>query len=158
MRPLSTSLRTGQTFVAAVSRIVRLRHHDPEEFRGLAWSPFPEHRPQAPCVARLRSSRRSSSRPAVAFAIGPNTQTVPDATVNAMAASPPYATGFLTGPLGQIGTGTVIGETPVNQNSTVGYVAILTANHVASSGVNTFTLGFLNATVVRRRRSPSPHR
>lgn len=143
MRPLSTSLRTGQTFVAAVSRIIAAATMTPRNFEGSNGPRFRSIalRPMRGAVAFLAVIILA---PAVAFAIGPNTQTVPDATVNAMAPSL-YATGFLTGPLGQIGTGTVIGETPVNQNSTVGYVAILTANHVASSGVNTFTLGF-NAT------------
>jgi hypothetical protein len=70
--------------------------------------------------------------PAVAWAIGPNDQKIPD---------PPTplsigATGVLSG--GEVGTGTVIGAQVAG---TTGYVAILTANHVAAAGETDFAIG-----------------
>jgi len=139
MKPQSPRLRTGQTFVATVSRIVAAATMTPRNLEG---SHGPRFRSTAlgPVGGAVAFLAAIIIAPAVAFAIGPNTQTVPDAAVNAMAQSL-YATGQLSGP-GGAGTGTVIGETAVTPNSPFGYVAILTADHVASAGMNTLTLGF----------------
>src|SRR5262245_38134100 len=63
--------------------------------------------------------------PAVALSIEPGDQFIPDPS-NPLSLS---ATGVLSG--GDVGTGTVIGS---NLIGTTGYVAILTANHVAAKG------------------------
>jgi PEP-CTERM motif len=139
MKPQSPRLRIGQTFVARVSPIVAAATMTPRNFEG---SQRPGFRSTAlgPVRGAVAFLAAIIIAPAVAFAIGPNNQTVPDDTVNAMAQSL-YATGLLSGPGGS-GTGTVIGETAVTPTSPFGYVTIITANHVASAGIDTLTLGF----------------
>lgn len=83
--------------------------------------------------------------PIVALAIGPSDQVISDATIKNAKAFTLYDTGVLSAGLNKAnqvnlpaGTGTIIGG--VRKGNT-GYVTILTASHVATAGVTTFSVG-----------------
>ncbi len=83
-------------------------------------------------LALVAGLATASMAPGVSQAIEPNDQFLPDPTTPLSLG----ASGLLTG--GQFGTGTVIGA---DLKGTTGYVAILTANHVAAAGETGFSLG-----------------